>query len=268
MNASPILRPACRPRDAPRARAAACLCCCRCCYAPQGPRTPNGSTMLHAGGLYDDNLTRAQQAADVRGDGAATLAASRGLVPRPVGDRRHHPVARGKQRSVRALSWPQPDLDRRQRRLSPQVRPRPRRALGIDHRQRRARRLSRRYPRRRSPRSAPRSRQAPERKFRRLGRRRDRPAICQQRPARSCPGSPASYSICAGTAYSRAPRTTSPSGCRSARACRRAAATSCRRRGRISTSFWRPTRLPPIRRSAATSTPTGCAARPPRPTRP
>ena len=33
---------------------------------------------VRAGGLYDDNLTRAQQAADVRGDGAATLAASAG----------------------------------------------------------------------------------------------------------------------------------------------------------------------------------------------
>lgn len=33
---------------------------------------------VRAGVLYDDNLTRAQQAADVRGDGAATLAATAG----------------------------------------------------------------------------------------------------------------------------------------------------------------------------------------------
>jgi hypothetical protein len=40
---------------------------------------------VHAGGLYDDNLTRAQKAADVRGDGAATLAAAAGWFQAPSG---------------------------------------------------------------------------------------------------------------------------------------------------------------------------------------
>ncbi|HEX3633247.1 MAG TPA: hypothetical protein VHZ01_12115 [Casimicrobiaceae bacterium] len=38
-----------------------------------------------AGAQYDDNLTRAQQAADVRGDGAATLAAAAGWFHAPSG---------------------------------------------------------------------------------------------------------------------------------------------------------------------------------------
>jgi hypothetical protein len=40
---------------------------------------------VRAGGLYDDNLTRAQKAADVRGDGAATLAAAAGWFHAPSG---------------------------------------------------------------------------------------------------------------------------------------------------------------------------------------
>ncbi|MEP6997255.1 MAG: hypothetical protein ABI900_06375 [Betaproteobacteria bacterium] len=40
---------------------------------------------VRAGGLYDDNLTRAQQAADVRGDGAATVGAAAGWFYAPSG---------------------------------------------------------------------------------------------------------------------------------------------------------------------------------------
>jgi hypothetical protein len=40
---------------------------------------------LSAGALYDDNLTRAQQAADVRADGAATLGATAGWFVAPSG---------------------------------------------------------------------------------------------------------------------------------------------------------------------------------------
>jgi hypothetical protein len=84
MNVQPILRPACRPRDAAGARAAAwVLVSTLLCTA--GPAYAEWFYDAHAGGLYDDNLTRAQQAADVRGDGAATLAASGGWFYAPSG---------------------------------------------------------------------------------------------------------------------------------------------------------------------------------------
>ena len=77
MNVQPMLRTACRPRDTAGARAAAwVLLSTLLCAA--GPAYAEWFYDAHAGGLYDDNLTRAQQAADVRGDGAATLAASGG----------------------------------------------------------------------------------------------------------------------------------------------------------------------------------------------
>jgi hypothetical protein len=84
MNVQPILRPACRPRDAAAARAPAwVLVSTLLCTA--GPAYAEWFYDAHAGGLYDDNLTRAQQAADVRGDGAATLAASGGWFYAPSG---------------------------------------------------------------------------------------------------------------------------------------------------------------------------------------
>jgi len=83
MNVQPILRPACRPRDAAGARAAAWVLSTLLCTA--GPAYAEWFYDAHAGGLYDDNLTRAQQAADVRGDGAATLAASGGWFYAPSG---------------------------------------------------------------------------------------------------------------------------------------------------------------------------------------
>jgi len=83
MNVQPILRPACRPSDAAGARAAAWVLSTLLCTA--GPAYAEWFYDAHAGGLYDDNLTRAQQAADVRGDGAATLAASGGWFYAPSG---------------------------------------------------------------------------------------------------------------------------------------------------------------------------------------
>ena len=50
-----------------------------------GPARAEWFYDVRAGVLYDDNLTRAQRAADVRGDGAATLAATAGWFVAPSG---------------------------------------------------------------------------------------------------------------------------------------------------------------------------------------
>jgi hypothetical protein len=50
-----------------------------------GPARAEWFYDVQAGGMYDDNLTRAQKAADVRGDGAATLAAAAGWFVAPTG---------------------------------------------------------------------------------------------------------------------------------------------------------------------------------------
>ena len=50
-----------------------------------GPASAEWFYDLSAGALYDDNLTRAQQAADVRADGAATVAAAAGWFVAPSG---------------------------------------------------------------------------------------------------------------------------------------------------------------------------------------
>lgn len=84
MDANPTARPTGRSRDAARARAAACLLLSVLLCAA-GPAYAEWFYDVDAGGLYDDNLTRAQQAADVRGDGAATLAASAGWYHAPSG---------------------------------------------------------------------------------------------------------------------------------------------------------------------------------------
>ncbi len=178
------------------------------------------------------------------------------------------PLARSEQRSVCALSWPEPDLDRRS---APSI------AISSAWAVRR--------PGYRSP-SALRATiiaaisatatvsrrrlefgQRLQREFRRLDRRRHRSAVRKNDEPGRARASPARYSICAARAHSRAPRTTSPSGCRSADAFRCAAATSNRRPGRISTSFWHPTPSRLTRPSATTSSPTGCAARPRAPAR-
>jgi hypothetical protein len=84
MNAQPRVRPARRPRDAARARtAASVLLSMLLCAA--GQARAEWFYDVRPGGLYDDNLTRAQQAADVRGDGAATLAAAAGWFHAPSG---------------------------------------------------------------------------------------------------------------------------------------------------------------------------------------
>jgi hypothetical protein len=84
MHANPTVRTTGRPRDAARARAVACVLLPMLLCAA-GPAYAEWFYDLHAGGLYDDNLTRAQQAADVRGDGAATLAATAGWFHAPSG---------------------------------------------------------------------------------------------------------------------------------------------------------------------------------------
>jgi len=79
MKVMPTLRSARCPRPAAqrgRARRKLGLLLALACSA--GPARADWFYDLRAGVLYDDNLTRAQQAADVRGDGAATLAATAG----------------------------------------------------------------------------------------------------------------------------------------------------------------------------------------------
>ena len=84
MNAQPRLRPARRPRDGARARLAAwTLWSMLLCAA--GQARAEWFYDAHAGGVYDDNLTRAQNVADVRGDGAATLGAGAGWFHAPSG---------------------------------------------------------------------------------------------------------------------------------------------------------------------------------------
>jgi hypothetical protein len=84
MNAQPRVRPARRPRDAARARAAASVLLSMLLCAA-GQARAEWFYDVRPGGLYDDNLTRAQKAADVRGDGAATLAAAAGWFHAPSG---------------------------------------------------------------------------------------------------------------------------------------------------------------------------------------
>jgi hypothetical protein len=73
-----------RPTGRSRARAASSLLLSMLLCAA-GPAYAEWFYEVEAGGLYDDNLTRAQQAADVRGDGAATLAATAGWYYAPSG---------------------------------------------------------------------------------------------------------------------------------------------------------------------------------------
>ncbi|MEO8566628.1 MAG: hypothetical protein ABI541_09625 [Betaproteobacteria bacterium] len=77
--------PACRiPRNASR-RAPAWVWLSMLLLCAAGQARAEWFYDLRAGGLYDDNLTRAQKAADVRGDGAATLAATAGWFHAPSG---------------------------------------------------------------------------------------------------------------------------------------------------------------------------------------
>jgi hypothetical protein len=85
MNAKPRLRPARRPRDAGRVRAAAWMLLSTLLCAA-GQARAEWFYDVRAGGLYDDNLTRAQKDADVRGDGAATLGADAGWFHAPSGN--------------------------------------------------------------------------------------------------------------------------------------------------------------------------------------
>lgn len=83
MNAT-RLPDAARPRGAacrPRARAWLSLAL----VLAAGPASAEWFYDLRAGLLFDDNLTRAQQHADIRGDGAATLAATAGWFVAPSG---------------------------------------------------------------------------------------------------------------------------------------------------------------------------------------
>jgi hypothetical protein len=87
MNAMPNLDPGRRVRRTARRRRVAApwwlsgtmLLCAA------GPACAEWFYDARAGVMYDDNLTRAQQAADVRGDGAATLAATAGWFVAPTG---------------------------------------------------------------------------------------------------------------------------------------------------------------------------------------
>jgi hypothetical protein len=263
MYANPTARPTHRSRDGARARAAACLLLSMLLCAA-GPAYAEWFYDVDAGGLYDDNLTRAQQAADVRGDGAATLAAAAGWYHAPSGTdgitlsleanseayARFHGLnlisigggAGYRHKSASAATWPGHRSP-----SAPATTPFAAisaTAIAFEARLEAGKRLSE--------------------NFDALGRRRDRPAICQQRPAGRAWIS-ASPSIYAGTAYLRAPRTTFTERLQVGSAARRGDVVSTTRQNLD--IFWRPTRLPPIRPSAATSTLTGCAARPPRPTR-
>ena len=84
MDAQPSVPAARCPRDAVRARAAAwALLSMLLCGA--GQARAEWFYDVRAGALFDDNLTRAQKAADERGDGAATLAAAAGWFYAPSG---------------------------------------------------------------------------------------------------------------------------------------------------------------------------------------
>jgi hypothetical protein len=76
MDAQPSVPPARRRHDAVRARAATWALAVLLCAA--GQARAEWFYDVRAGALYDDNLTRAQKAADERADGAATLAAAAG----------------------------------------------------------------------------------------------------------------------------------------------------------------------------------------------
>lgn len=66
---------------------AAHLCgCALLLLAPGAAAEPDSLLDVEAGGLYDSNLTRAQMPADIRADGAATLAASAGWFIAPSGN--------------------------------------------------------------------------------------------------------------------------------------------------------------------------------------
>jgi hypothetical protein len=83
MNAPPKPDSACRTPDPAGGRAPACVWLSMMLLCAAGPARADWFYDARAGGLYDDNLTRAQQAADVRGDGAATLAAAAGWFHAP-----------------------------------------------------------------------------------------------------------------------------------------------------------------------------------------
>ena len=85
MIAMPRSDPACRKPRAATLRAAARLWLSVMLVCAAAPARADWFYDVEAGGLYDDNLTRAQQAADVRGDGAATLAAGAGWFYAPSG---------------------------------------------------------------------------------------------------------------------------------------------------------------------------------------
>ena len=85
MNAMPRSDPPCRKPRAATHRAAARLWLSVMLLCAAGPARAEWFYDVDAGGLYDDNLTRAQKAADVRADGAATLAASAGWFYAPSG---------------------------------------------------------------------------------------------------------------------------------------------------------------------------------------
>ena len=84
MDASLTARTTGRSRDAVSTRAAAGLLLSMLLCAA-GSAHAEWFYDVQAGGLYDDNLTRAQRAADVRADGAATLAAAAGWFYAPSG---------------------------------------------------------------------------------------------------------------------------------------------------------------------------------------
>src|SRR5215831_7731632 len=67
--------------------AAAHLCgCALLLLAPSSVAAPDTLLDVEAGAFYDSNLTRAQMSADIRADGAATLAASAGWFFAPSGN--------------------------------------------------------------------------------------------------------------------------------------------------------------------------------------
>jgi hypothetical protein len=85
MNAMTKADSACRTSRAASRRGPACLWLSILLLCAVGPVRAEWFYDARAGALYDDNLTRAQQAADVRGDGAATLAATAGWFYAPSG---------------------------------------------------------------------------------------------------------------------------------------------------------------------------------------
>lgn len=76
------------------------------CGAPTRFRTARGAAEgiygIEAGAFYDSNLTQAQNAPDVRADGAATLSAFAGSFATPSGEGAISPSRRNQRATIRS----------------------------------------------------------------------------------------------------------------------------------------------------------------------